>query len=120
MTCHVCGRIEGEGPCIECRALALEMIANREALAELRHDEIPLATRLTPRRRTYGWLAAAAALVLLGLVLPQFDRHRLNSPHEAPTAPTASLTIKMLTPDPTVVIYWLADTKLVDKKEKTR
>jgi hypothetical protein len=117
MNCQVCGSLAGEGSCAECRALALEISANAEALGELRYDELPPLTVRIPRRRpVYPWLAAVAAAILLGLALPHFLR---RPPAEAPPpVPTETLTIKMLTPDPTVVIYWLADTKADTKEEK--
>jgi hypothetical protein len=101
--------------CQECRELAAEMSANAEALGELRFDEIaPIAIRIPGRRPVYPWLAAAAALTALAVALPMLRKE----PKRAPVEPTPTMTIKMLTPDPTVVIYWLADTK--DVKEEKR
>lgn len=102
MKCAVCGSPEGDGPCRECRALALEMRANAEALAELRYE------RISQRRPVYPWLMAAAAAVLFSLMFPRAVQRQ---PAAAPPEATETMTIKMLTPDPTVVIYWLADMK---------
>jgi hypothetical protein len=109
MMCEICGCLAGEGQCSECSALAREMRANAEAIKELRYDELPLIVIRIPRRKpAYPWLAAAAGIVALGVLLP---RSWQRPPVEEPRVSKEALTIKMLTPDPTVVIYWLADAK---------
>lgn len=88
--------------CEECRVLAQEIAANAEALAELRFEEI----RPVAKRPTYRWLAAAAAIAALAVLIPENRKTAVM-----PRTTTQTLTVKMLTPDPTVVIYWLADVK---------
>jgi len=85
--------------CEECRALAGEISANAEALSELRGEVLP-------RRKTvYPWVAVAAALLLAVLTGVK------NPPPSAPVGHSEPLKIKMLTPDPDVVIYWLVDSE---------
>jgi len=110
MICEACRQPLGEGQCPECRALASEMAANAEALEALRYEEMdPLQIRIPSRRPNYAWLAAAA-VVLMAILLPRPWEKREPAP--PPTlAVSEPLKIKMLTPDPTVVIYWLTDPK---------
>lgn len=116
MTCPVCRAIEGQGDCADCRALAGEMRANAEALSALRHEELPPNVISVSRRApAYSWVAAVAAAVLLAIALP-YLRHSAGTPPQT-TAPPAGhgkgqpIKIKMLTPDPDVVIYWLIDSR---------
>jgi hypothetical protein len=96
--------------CAECRALADELRANAEALKALRDEELPpLVVRIRRRAPVYSWVAAVAAAVLLALALPHLWRI-LHAPAPRPGS-SEPLKIKMLTPDPDVVIYWLIDAK---------
>jgi hypothetical protein len=97
-----------ECDCAECRELAEDLRANAEALSALRDEAL-----LPRRRRAYSgslspWLAAAAAAMLWGLTVPG-PRHVV--PVAEKVGHTETLKIKMLTPDPDVVIYWLIDSK---------
>jgi hypothetical protein len=108
--------------CAECRALQEELRANALAMSSLREEELPplSITRPVPQ---FPWLSAVAAAVVLAVVLPgiwQATRPvpvppvRAKMPDEVTV--TASLKaeplmVKMLTPDPDVVIYWLIDSK---------
>ena len=118
MTCQVCEmRLAGGDAgaevqehlnrCAACRAMAEELNANAEALAELREEALPAVT-VSRRRRKYAWIAAAAAALVLLAVLPQV-RHGEPPPAPAPAKPQAMLKIKMLTSDPDVVIYWMVE-----------
>jgi hypothetical protein len=97
--------------CTECRALAEEISANAEALSALRGEELPALAVKAPRRTpVYPWIAVAAALLMAILT---------GVKHQAPTAPvrfSEPLKIKMLTPDPDVVIYWLVDSKKEEQR----
>jgi hypothetical protein len=107
MRCPVCGAMAGQGECAECRGLDQELRANAEALSALRDEELPpLAVRISRRSPVYSWAGGAAAAVLLVVALTW-----QTSPRPAPAARAQPLTIKMLTPDPDVVIYWLIDAK---------
>jgi hypothetical protein len=162
MTCQECELLLAEdertaavethlGECAECRALALELAANAEALKALRDHEMPALT-LRAGRSVRHWVrapAAAAAVVLLALGVSRLDRKApgpapepavetrpptvapvVAPPAEPPalarTRPSAArkqvaapkpppqeepLLVKMLTPDPDVVIYWLIEPK---------
>jgi hypothetical protein len=115
MKCPDCKAITGEGDCAECRALAEEMAANSEALSGIRDEELPSLLLSIPRRRVpYSWIAAAAA-VLVAVVLPIVRQGRVAPPQHpstgAQTRVPEPLHIKILTPDPDVVIYWLIDPK---------
>lgn len=120
MTCQECQLLlaDGEGnasvgehlrECAECRALSENLRANALALDALRVEELPrIAVKIPRRGSVFPWVAAAAAVVV-GMLL---------APRSQPTKPVASqvvnepvqpLKIKMLTPDPNVVIYWLID-----------
>ncbi len=126
MTCQDCeiylaqGEISGEveehlHQCAECCALSQDLRANALALESLRNEELPrLAVKIPRRRQVYLWRslypwAAAAALFALALLAPRTPPLRpapsrvVNEPAPPP------LKIKMLTPDPNVVIYWLID-----------
>ena len=111
MRCPVCKAIAGQGECAECRAVADEMSMNTEALSVFRDEELPpLVVRIPRRAPVVPWVAAAAAAVLLlALALP----HRQRTAPPVPVTPKRPepSKIKMLTPDPDVVIYWLIDAK---------
>jgi hypothetical protein len=139
MTCRDCelrlaegerdGVVEGHlSQCAECRALDRELAANATVLEALRSEELPkIVVRIPRRGRTYGWVAAAAAAAFtIGMLLPRPQpppaaRAVPQDPApaqvaETPPAPAKvrtqkvqPLKIKMLTPDPDVVIYWLID-----------
>jgi hypothetical protein len=110
MRCPDCGSIVGEGACAECRALAEEILANAEALRALRNDELPKLVIEIPRRRySYSWVAAAAAAVLLAIAAPVLRQPPERPAVTAPARTSEAMQIKMLTPDPDVVIYWLID-----------
>jgi hypothetical protein len=115
MICKICGVPEGEGQCRDCRDLADEIRINSAVLAALRDETIlPLAAARNLRRKPAFWWGAAAAAVLIALALPltQYrptgapirDRHDVRDTSEP-------LKVKVLTPDPDVVIYWLIDSK---------
>jgi hypothetical protein len=95
-----------------------------EALSALREEQLPALVVRIPRRGrvVYPWVAAAAAVVLM-LALP-YLRHgevvpavRNAEPAAAQGAPEVRpakaepLKIKIMTPDPNVVIYWLVQPK---------
>ena len=122
MRCAVCEAMLADGECAECRGLS-------DALRALREEQLPpLAVRIPRRGRvvnpsivTAGVAAAAAAAVLM-LALPYLRRGEVapvvRSPApaavEAPAirpAKAEQLKIKIMTPDPNVVIYWLVPTK---------
>jgi len=123
--------------CAECRALQKELRANALALNSFRDEELP-SSRITERRAVLPWLAAAAAAVLLVLIVHQTSRQRPIHPQQASVPMTVAaklppkpalklpvrrkpkpashvapggqlLLVKMLTPDPDVVVYWLVD-----------
>jgi len=119
--------------CAECRALDRDVAANGLVLEALRNEELPRIEVKIPRPRRYAWLAvAAAAGFLIALLVPAHKRP-VASPEpsaapfveaepqeQAPQPPVREavarrpeklepLKIKMLTPDPDVVIYWLID-----------
>ena len=113
MRCPNCQALTGVGDCAECRALAEEMRANSEALSGLRDEELPpVVLAIPPRGVTYSRIAAAAA-VLVALALPILRQSAVAPPQHVATGaqPHGSepLKIKILTPDPDVVIYWLID-----------
>jgi len=93
--------------CAECWALAAEIAANAEALCEFRDEALATPPQTVgARRRPSRWAMAAAAAVVLGAILFGWR----TADHGKQTAvPPAILKIKMLTPDPDVVIYWLVD-----------
>ncbi len=105
--------------CERCRALAEEMAANLEALRSMREDVLlPVAVRVR-RRRFRVPAAVAAALVLLTLagVVGGLRVSRPEAPGRSPAAAQKgwpheqTLMVKMYTPDPNVVIYWLIESK---------
>jgi hypothetical protein len=117
--------------CPRCRALADEMAANAAALRSMRDEVLPAVTFRRPRPRR--WIPAIAAavviLALLGVRLrpllgpvspPPTVAVRVSAPspvliipQRKPPAtrrrPTQTLMVKMLTPDPDIVIYWLIE-----------
>jgi hypothetical protein len=122
--------------CTECRALHQDLRGNRLALESLRSEELPRVAVKIPRRwHVYPWVAAAAALFALALLVPRTPPLKpvvsqvVDQPAQPPPPPmlpqareTAKvdsvqvrpqkldpLKIKMLTPDPDVVIYWLIE-----------
>jgi hypothetical protein len=113
MRCTECGAIQGLGDCAECRALAEELRANTEALSALRSEVLPQMDFRRPRRAPVlvGIAATAAAVVFSVVGLYRVPRH-------TPVPLTEPLKIKILTPDPNVVIYWLVDSKPIESKKK--
>lgn len=133
MTCPECemrlagGGIDGAVEehlrlCAACRAFQQELNQNALALDAFRQDELPpLAISKPPR--TFPWISAAAAAVVLAIAIPAIWRATRPVPPEPVKATTPAevtvtaslktkpLTVKMLTPDPDVVIYWLIDSK---------
>lgn len=121
MKCPVCEAMLADGECAECRALT-------EALSALREEQLsPLVVRIPRRGRVVypsivtAGIAAAAAVVLM-LALPYWRRGEpvaaVRSPapaavkvREVRPAKAEPLKIKILTPDPDVVIYWLVQPK---------
>jgi hypothetical protein len=125
--------------CAACRALQEELRANALALSALRDDELPRVTMPKRRPAVPWIAAAAAAVLLALIArqgLQQQSPHpqpvparvtvtaRLpaasepapkllvhHKPKPAPRgAPVAEpLLVKMLTPDPDVVVYWIVD-----------
>jgi hypothetical protein len=104
--------------CPACRALAEELAANAAVLEALRSEVLPhIEIRMPRPRRVYPWavVAAAAAAFVVGSLLPKPAAPPLPAP-PAPAPPAVftvprpqPLKIKMLTPDPNVVIYWIVD-----------
>jgi hypothetical protein len=104
--------------CAGCRMLAADLAANAAILEAFRTEELPrIVVKIPRRKKLYPWVAgvAAAAAFAIGSFSP-----RPAAPPEpfppAPTPPAVStvprpepLKIKMLTPDPSVVIYWIVD-----------
>jgi hypothetical protein len=121
--------------CVECRALSHDLLANALALESLRSEELPrVAVQLPRGRRVFPWVAvAAAAMFAFALLIPRPQTLKpVASPVIAPVASRAEplpppietakaqptrlhpqkvepLKIKMLTPDPDIVIYWLIE-----------
>lgn len=120
MNCEVCQPLLGSGErsdaveehlraCPECQAVDRDLSANAIALETLRSEAMPALVMKIPRRRPYGWVAAAAAAgLLIGMLAPRNAPpvRRAVSSHLNKTEP---LRIKMLTPDPDVVIYWIVE-----------
>jgi hypothetical protein len=114
MICKVCGVFEGRGECGECRALADEIRANTEVLAALQSETLPgLVIRKNPPGNTVRWwiAGAAAAAVLVMLLIPSARQPDLGTRRAS-----EPIRIKLLTPDPDVVIYWLIDSKETDSQ----
>ncbi|HEY4364740.1 MAG TPA: hypothetical protein VGN17_27490 [Bryobacteraceae bacterium] len=124
MKCEVCDARLVNGECPECREIS-------QALGALRDEALPaLAVRVPRRGRVvYPWVgaaagvgAAAAAAAVLMLALPYLRHTRPPPSVRIPQSPVASmpmtaqppgqpLKIKILTPDPSVVIYWISNPK---------
>jgi hypothetical protein len=119
MKCPVCeAMLTGDTVCLECRALD-------EALSALREEPLPPLVVRIPRRgrAVYPWVAAAAAAAVLMLAAPYLRRGETTPVVRSPAAATVAetpqarpakaepLKIKILTPDPEVVIYWLVTPK---------
>jgi hypothetical protein len=124
--------------CVECRALQEELRANALALSSLRDDELP-RVKVMKRRPALPWIAAAAAAAVLALIAHQTSQRRpvvetTLRPRQVPAPVTVTaepeikpavhrkrkpatrsapleqpLLVKMLTPDPDVVVYWIVD-----------
>jgi hypothetical protein len=120
MMCRDCRAIADEADYEECRALAEELRANSEALSALRDEELPPLVIGIPRRGiarsarsavAWSWIAAAAAAVLFAVTLPVLRQGAVSPQHPATWTPPVSepLKVKILTPDPDVVIFWLID-----------
>ena len=121
MKCEVCGaEIRfSSGECPECQALT-------ETLRALREEPVPALNVRIPGhnapRPAYAWIAAAAAAAIMLATLPRLHR---TEPANAPKHPDPQVApenfarqeerttlaepakIKILTPDPDVVIYWV-------------
>jgi hypothetical protein len=124
--------------CPDCRSLAAELQANTDAMRALGEEVVPPVTILTRGTPWWKWSSAAAALIItLGAAWwasrppkpPQMVSVDVKVTGVAPTTvpmvpakipdtltPVAHvvtndepLRVKMLTPDPDVVIYWLID-----------
>jgi ferric-dicitrate binding protein FerR (iron transport regulator) len=119
MTCQICemrlARDDADGEvqehlerCPACRAMAEELRENAEALSALQDEPLP-ALELPRRRRAYAWIAAAAAAVVLMAAPRLIHRETPSPPVSSQSAKTRTLKIKMLTPDPDVVIYWMVE-----------
>ena len=119
--------------CESCRGFAEDLRANAEALRSFSADPLP-RLRTTPAKPALArWAIAAVAVVALGLGLRAWvrpalvlelppvrvaaapsiaqSRRILPARHRKHAKPPATLTVKMLTPDPDVVIYWIVETK---------
>jgi hypothetical protein len=125
--------------CAPCRALQEDLRANALALSSLRDDELPRVTMPRRRRVLPWIAAAAAAAVLVLIARQGLQRQsphpqpvaapvivtaklpaasepapKLAVRHKPKPAPrsapvTEPLLVKMLTPDPDVVVYWIVD-----------
>ena len=124
--------------CGECRSLWSELRSNRHALRAMGLDVVPAPPApVRERHPWWKWSSAAAALVLslagawfasrpprpprivsvdvnvTGVVPQEAPVVKAKIPDRIPAlipvANTEPLTVKMLTPDPDVVIYWLVD-----------
>jgi len=127
MTCPECELLLAEGEygaeieahlreCASCRDLSLDLAANSTVLESLKSDELPRISVKAPRRvLAYGLAAAAAAAALvIALVVPRTPvpatpTSESQAVVDNPPPAKSQMKIKMLTPDPNVVIYWLAD-----------
>ena len=123
MTCHECELLSSQDEipanvqehlngCAACRSLADEISANAAVLREFRDEALPFrAPPVVPATRpSWKWAALVPAFVVLLAVLL-----RWNAP-DAPSRPMHAarpklLMVKMLTSDPTVVIYWQIEQK---------
>ena len=118
MKCPVCDALLREEECPECLALM-------QTLSALSEEQLPPLAVSVPRRGrvVYPWVAAAAAAAVLILAFPHLWRSEPPAALKHPPALPASqspeirpakaepLRIKILTPDPNVVIYWLVTPK---------
>jgi hypothetical protein len=134
MTCPECevrlagGEMDGSveehlRACPACQALSDELRENALALGAFRDEELgPRQARRFPGRK-FPWMSAVAAALTLALVIPGIWRAtrpvapepvKATTPAEVTVTAslkTEPLKVKMLTPDPDVVIYWLIDSK---------
>jgi hypothetical protein len=116
--------------CPACRELSEDLRANAEAFESMSLEQVPrvgqpvLPAVSSIPRLTASALAAAAAVAAIFLALPH-EEH-LPPPHYAlapmkfeipaikpapkPIRATQPMTVKMLTDDPGVIIYWQIDT----------
>ena len=100
--------------CPDCHELAEDLRANSEALRALHDDPLPpFVIRTKRQRRADRWRIAAAAAFLLAISLPVLSHKPASSPSGRLAEP---LKVKLLTPDPNVVIYWLIDPKENDSQ----
>ena len=127
--------------CPDCRALAGELEANAHAMRALGQEALPAAPiRIHPAYPWWKWTSAAAALVItlsaawwasrpprppeivsidvkvtgVAPALVPLERAEIPAtiqPAIVPVVQTEPLRVKMLTPDPDVVIYWLIEPK---------
>jgi hypothetical protein len=95
--------------------LAAELRLNAEVLLALRDEVLPCI--VAPRRSSWNpglGRTAIAAAALLAVAVTALH-HRPRAPFIASTTDRGSLNrqlkVKLLTPDPDVVIYWLIDQK---------
>jgi hypothetical protein len=124
--------------CPGCRSLAGELQANTHALRALGQEVMPAMTIPTRGTPWWKWTSAAAALIITlgaawwasrppkppqivsvdvkvtGIAQTQVplvpsEIPKTLTPAIVPVANTEPLKVKMLTPDPDVVIYWLVD-----------
>jgi hypothetical protein len=114
MTCHECElALAGEegssavddrvlrhvASCVPCRELARELQENSAALQAIAMDDMPvLSGRLTPGlagvhhtlvRRQFAWLAAVAAMLVIGLISSWMMVSRRSSPVTGPVSPVS-------------------------------
>ena len=102
--------VEGHlADCENCRTLQGHVARNGLVLESLRSEELPRITVRVPRPRRYVWLAVAAAAGFLVAMLVPGARQPAHEPAPQQTQVKQPLRIKMLTSDPSVVIYWLVD-----------
>lgn len=112
--------------CAACRAFRDDLRENALALGELRQEALPPVGILKPFPSfplSFPWMSAVAAALALALVIPGIWRAtrpvepepvKATTPAEitvTASLKTEPLKVKMLTPDPDVVIYWLIDSK---------
>ncbi len=93
--------------CAACRSLADEISANAAVLREFRDEVLPFrAPIVVPAPRTsWKWAALVPAFIVLIAMVLQW-----NTPNAVVIHPKQKpLMVKMLTSDPTVVIYWQID-----------
>jgi hypothetical protein len=123
--------------CPGCRSLAVELRANAHAMRALGGEVLPIAPiQIRPAHPWWKWTSAAAAVIITCTAAwwasrppkpPQIvsidvkvtgivPKEVAPKPAEIPmtlqpvrVARTEPLRVKMLTPDPDVVIYWLID-----------